>query len=139
LNSSPFPRFLPFKTLVANTLKMGIIPLRTKRGVVSTMALQISVPREAIEVFCTRWRIRELAIFGSALRDDFRPDSDIDVLVDFEPGAHWGFMHLLEMTRELERIFGRPVDLVDKRVLEQDRNYIRRNHILRHRERVYGA
>ena len=103
------------------------------------MALQISVPREAIEAFCKRWRIRELAIFGSALRDDFRPDSDIDVLVDFEPDAHWGFMHLLEMTRELERIFGRPVDLVDKRVLEQDRNYIRRNHILRHRECVYRA
>ena len=103
------------------------------------MALRVSVPREAIEAFCKRWRIRELAIFGSALRDDFRPDSDIDVLVDFEPDAHWGFMHLLEMTHELERLFGRPVDLVDKRVLEQDRNYIRRNHILRHRERVYGA
>jgi uncharacterized protein len=118
---------------------MGIIPLRTKRGGVSTMALRISVPREGIEAFCRRWRIRELAIFGSALRDDFRPNSDIDVLVDFEPDAFWGFTHLLEMTRELEHIFGRTVDLVDRRVLERDRNYIRRNHILRHQERVYGA
>jgi predicted nucleotidyltransferase len=103
------------------------------------MAVRVSVPREAIEAFCKRWRIRELAIFGSALRDDFRPDSDIDVLVDFEPDAFWGFTHLLEMTRELEHIFGRTVDLVDRRVLERDRNYIRRNHILRHQERVYGA
>jgi predicted nucleotidyltransferase len=118
---------------------MGIIPLHTKCRRWRHDGVAISVPREAIEAFCTRWRIRELAIFGSALRDDFRPDSDIDVLVDFEPDAFWGFTHLLEMTRELEHIFGRTVDLVDRRVLERDRNYIRRNHILRHQERVYGA
>ncbi len=102
-------------------------------------SLSIAVPRESLESFCRRWRVRELSIFGSALRDDFRPDSDVDVLVDFEPEVHWDFVHLLEMTRELESLFGRTVDLVEKRVLLQDRNYIRRNHILRNLECLYVA
>ncbi len=70
------------------------------------MALRIELPQEAIADFCRRWCIRELAIFGSALRDDFRPDSDVDVLVTFEPGIRWGFHHQLEMTRELESFSG---------------------------------
>ena len=94
------------------------------------MALRIDLPREAIADFCRRWRIRELAIFGSALREDFRPDSDVDVLVTFELNVRWGFQHWLEMTRELESLFGRKVDLVERRLVEQSKNYIRRQHIL---------
>ncbi|WP_448542502.1 nucleotidyltransferase family protein [Roseiflexus sp.] len=103
------------------------------------MALRIDLPQEAIADFCRRWRIKEFAIFGSALREDFRPDSDVDVLVTFEPDSCWGFHHQLEMTRELESLLGRKVDLVERRLVEQSRNYIRRKHILSHLERIYVA
>ncbi len=104
-----------------------------------TMPLRIDFSREALEAFCRRWRIQELSIFGSALREDFRPGSDVDVLVVFEPGATWSFRDWLQMIRELEAIFGRKVDLVERRLVEQSKNYIRRKHILSHLERVYVA
>lgn len=103
------------------------------------MRLQIEIPREAIAEFCRRWKIKEFSIFGSALREDFRPDSDVDVLVAFEPDVHWRFEHWLEMTRELENLFGRKVDLVERCMVEQSKNYIRRKHILSHLERIYVA
>jgi len=103
------------------------------------MALRIELPHEAIADFCRRWRIRELAIFGSALREDFRPDSDVDVLVTFEQGVYWEFQQQLEMTRELESLFQRKVDLVERRLVEESKNYIRRKHILSNLERIYVA
>lgn len=103
------------------------------------MTLQIALPREAIADFCRRWRIVEFAIFGSVLREDFRPDSDVDILVTFEPGIHWGFHEWLEMTKELENLLGRKVDLVERRLVEQSKNYIRRKHILSHLETIYVA
>jgi predicted nucleotidyltransferase len=63
----------------------------------------------------------------------------LDVLVTFEPEVHWGFHHQLEMIRELESLFGRKVDLVERRLVEQSKNYIRRKHILSHLERIYVA
>lgn len=103
------------------------------------MPSRIPVPREAITQFCQRWRIAELDLFGSVLRDDFRPDSDVDVMVVFESGVRWSFEDLLRMREELERIFGRRVDLVEKRLVEQSPNYIRRRHILNHMENIYVA
>ncbi len=103
------------------------------------MGLRISVPREKIDTFCRKWQVKELDIFGSALREDFRNDSDIDLLVTFHDGVHWGFDEWLEMTRELEGILGRPVDLVERRLVEASKNYIRRKHILSHREPIYVA
>lgn len=103
------------------------------------MPLNISLPREAITAFCRRWHVAELAIFGSALREDFRSDSDVDVLISPEPGVDWSFQEWLEMIRELEALFGRKVDLVERRLIEQSKNYIRRKHILSHLERVYVA
>jgi len=103
------------------------------------VALRIELSREAIADFCRRWRIRELAIFGSALREDFRPDSDVDVLVTFEPEVRWEFQQWLEMIHELEALFGRKVDLVERRMVEQSKNYIRRKHILSHLEPIYVA
>ncbi len=103
------------------------------------MPLRLDVPVEEIADFCRRWRIVEFAIFGSALREDFRPDSDVDVLVTFEPSAQWSFQNWLDMTSELEAIIGRKVDLVERRLVEQSRNHIRRRHILSHLERVYVA
>lgn len=103
------------------------------------MIEQIVVPQEAIATFCRKWRIAELALFGSALREDFRPDSDLDVMIAFEPGAHWGFGHLSEMTIELEKIFERKVDLVERRLIEGSENYLRRKHILSHLKSIYVA
>ncbi|MDZ7271656.1 MAG: nucleotidyltransferase domain-containing protein [candidate division KSB1 bacterium] len=103
------------------------------------MPIKFDIPREALADFCRRWRIVELDLFGSALREDFRPDSDVDVLVTFEPDVRWGFSQWLEMARELEALFGRKVDLVERRLIEQSKNYIRRKHILTHLEKVYVA
>jgi predicted nucleotidyltransferase len=99
----------------------------------------LEVSRDKIAEFCCRWKITEFALFGSVLRDDFRPDSDIDVLVSFAPGISWRFYDLISMREELESMFGRPVDLVEKRLVESSKNYIRRKHILNHMETIYVA
>lgn len=101
--------------------------------------IQIDVPKERIAAFCQKWKIAELALFGSVLREDFRPDSDVDVLVTFSPDSDWGVEHLLDMKEELEALFGRAVDLVEKRLVEESRNYIRRKHILSRVETLYAA
>ncbi len=101
--------------------------------------IQIDVSKERIASFCQKWKIAELALFGSVLREDFRPDSDVDVLVMFNPDSDWGVEHLLDMKEELESLFGRAVDLVEKRLVEESRNYIRRKHILSHLETLYSA
>jgi uncharacterized protein len=87
--------------------------------------------KETLAAFCRRHGIRELALFGSVLREDFRPDSDVDVLVDFEPEAHHGLFDLASMQAELEQILRRKVDLIEKPAIERSRNYIRRKAILR--------
>lgn len=99
----------------------------------------IEIPRDKIAGFCRKWRIREFALFGSVLRDDFRPDSDIDVLVAFDEDAGHTLFDLVDMTDELKEIFGRDVDLLTKRGVEESRNYIRRKEILSTLEVVYGA
>ncbi len=104
-----------------------------------TMAAKLSISKEDIASFCRRNRIKELALFGSVLRDDFGPDSDVDVLVDFESGYDRDYEQLQRMREELERLFGRPVDLVERRLIEKSENYIRRKHILAHLETVYVA
>ena len=72
---------------------------------------RIDIPKEEIAEFCRRNHIRRLALFGSVLRDDFRPDSDVDVLVEFEPGTKVGFIRLAGMQIELSELLGRNVDL----------------------------
>jgi uncharacterized protein len=104
-----------------------------------TVEEKLRVSKETIEKFCKKWKITEFALFGSVLREDFRPDSDVDVLVTFSPDSDWGVEHLLDMKEELEALFGRAVDLVEKRLVEESRNYIRRKHILSHMEAVYAA
>jgi uncharacterized protein len=92
--------------------------------------IQIELPMQAIEEFCKRWAIREFALFGSVLRDDFRPDSDIDVLVSFDPSAEWGLFALGGMQQELAQLFGRPVDVIVRKAVEQGRVGDRRREIL---------
>jgi uncharacterized protein len=99
----------------------------------------IEIPEAKIADFCRRNRIRELAVFGSVLREDFRPDSDVDVLVDFEPETHHGLFALARIRLELEQILGREVDLIERSAIEQSRNYIRRKAILSSAETVYAS
>ena len=96
----------------------------------------IDIPVRQIEVFCRKWKIKELSLFGSVLRPDFRADSDVDVLVEFERGHDWGLYEIVDMEDELAVLFGRNVDLVMKGGL---RNPIRRREILRTRQVVYAA
>jgi predicted nucleotidyltransferase len=78
----------------------------------------INISKDQMAAFCRRYRVRRLAIFGSVLREDFRPDSDVDVLVEFEPDAQVGFLALSRMQRELSTLIGRPVDLVPREGLK---------------------
>jgi hypothetical protein len=96
-------------------------------------------PSQEIADFCRRWRIIELALFGSVLRDDFQPDSDVDVLVAFAPGASWSLLDHVQMEQELSAILGRGVDLVSKRAVERSTNWIRRQAILGSAEVMYAA
>jgi len=76
--------------------------------------MKITVPQDGIADFCRRNQIRRLEVFGSVLREDFGPNSDVDVLVEFEPGAQVGFIALSRMRRELGELLQRPVDLVPR-------------------------
>lgn len=93
-------------------------------------SVKIKIPKAKIAEFCRRWNVSEFAIFGSALRGDFRSDSDIDVLVSFAPQAHVTLFDMVEMQDELKAIFGREVDLISRRGVENSRNYLRRKAIL---------
>jgi predicted nucleotidyltransferase len=99
----------------------------------------IHIPYNEIEKFCQKWQVRELSLFGSVLRDDFGPESDIDVLVRFAPEAKHGLFALVRMQEDLKEIFGRNVDLLSRRGVEASRNYIRRKAILDSAETIYAA
>jgi predicted nucleotidyltransferase len=101
--------------------------------------VQVEIPQVKVSEFCQNWKIAELALFGSVLRDDFRPDSDVDVLVTFASDTHWSLLDLVKMEEELRAILGRKVDLVERSAIEHSQNYIRRRHILGSAEPVYVA
>lgn len=75
------------------------------------MSARIQIDRNRVADFCRRHQVRRLALFGSVLRDDFRPDSDVDVLVEFEPDSRAGLFELARMEAELAELVGRKVDL----------------------------
>jgi predicted nucleotidyltransferase len=91
---------------------------------------RIDVPKEAIKAFCRKWQVTEFAFFGSVVRDDFGPDSDVDVLVSFHPSARHTLFDLVHMEDELREIFGRDVDLVTRPAVERNPNEWRRDAIL---------
>lgn len=97
---------------------------------------RIALPMDRIRSFCAKWKVREFALFGSVLRDDFGPGSDVDVLVSFEPGSPWSLWDLFDMQDELAGMFGRRVDLVEKEAL---RNAFRRREILDTRRVLHAA
>lgn len=101
--------------------------------------LKIKIPEREIFDFCQRWQIVEFAVFGSALRADFGPDSDLDVLVTFEPDANWSLLDHVRMEEELASLLKRDIDLFTRRAVEQSHNWLRRREILDTAEVIYGA
>jgi len=108
---------------------------------VKTLSSQprIAIPTKKLAGFCLRWKVTELALFGSVLRDDFRPDSDVDRLVSFAPDARWSLFDLVEIQNKLKQIFGREVDPVERMAIEKSENYIRRRNILSATKVIYAC
>lgn len=98
--------------------------------------IRIEIPSEKIAEFCRKHRIRKLAFFGSVLRKDFRPDSDVDLLVDFGPDAKPSLFDLVDIQDELSALLGRKVDLIEESSL---RNPFRRYEILHTQEVIYAS
>jgi predicted nucleotidyltransferase len=101
--------------------------------------LKIALPTDEIAAFCRRWRITELSVFGSVLRDDFRPESDVGFLVTFALEARTTLLDLVEMEEELAALLGRDVDIVSRRGVERSKNWIRRQAILGSADPIYVA
>lgn len=99
----------------------------------------IHIAYSKVEAFCKKWKIIEFSLFGSSLREDFGPESDIDILVSFAPDTRYSLFDIINMEDELKGIFGREVDLVERKAVEQSENYIRRKHILESLEVIYVA
>jgi uncharacterized protein len=99
----------------------------------------IDLPMEKIAEFCHKWQVAEFALFGSVLRDDFRPDSDIDVMVEFHPEAHPTFSTLDQMEADLKTIFNRDIDLITRQGIANSRNYLRRHEILSSAQVIYAT
>ena len=97
----------------------------------------IDLPNEALAEYCRRWRIIKLEVFGSVLRDDFGPDSDIDFLVTFDPAIRLSLFDLVDAQDELAALIGRPVDLVEREPIERSRNWMRRRMILGSTKTIY--
>jgi predicted nucleotidyltransferase len=100
------------------------------------MSTKVHIPKERLSAFCRRNRIRRLALFGSVLRADFAPGSDVDVLVEFEPNADHSLFDLVHMQEELASMLGRKVDLIERTGL---RNPFRRSEILRTQQVIFDA
>jgi predicted nucleotidyltransferase len=105
----------------------------------NAMRTEIPIPTERLDEFCRRWKIAELRVFGSALREDFGPDSDLDLLVRFAPEADWSLMDHVAMEEELSGIVARKVDLVSERAIERSSNWIRRKAILESAEPYFAS
>ena len=100
---------------------------------------RIDIPKDQLADFCQCWQISELALFGSALRDDFGPDSDVDILVTFIPGTKWSLLDHVRMEQELAGLLHCEVDVLTKRAVERSPNWILRQEILNTAEVIYGT
>jgi predicted nucleotidyltransferase len=101
------------------------------------LKLPIELNTEALEDYCRRWKINKLEVFGSVLRDDFGPESDVDFLVTFDKSARLSLFDLVDAKDELAAIVGRQVDLVEREPIEQSRNWMRRKLILGSARTIY--
>jgi predicted nucleotidyltransferase len=100
---------------------------------------RLSVDATALDDFCRRWQVAELAAFGSILGDRFGADSDVDLLVSFRPEARWTLWDFLRLREELADLLGREVDVIERVVVEHSRNYLRRKAILESAQVIYAA
>ena len=100
---------------------------------------RIDIPKDQLADFCQRWQISELGLFGSALRDDFDSDSDVDILVTFMPGAKWSLLDHVRMEQELADLLHCEVDVLTKRAVERSANWILRQEILSTAKVTYGT
>ena len=103
------------------------------------MSPRISIDPRRIADFCERWKISRLELFGSVLREDFRPDSDVDVLVTYRADASWSLMDTVDIEDELSQLLGRRVDLISRRAIEASSNWIRRRAILDSAQAIHAA
>jgi predicted nucleotidyltransferase len=101
------------------------------------MGIKIPINRDKLAEFCRKWKIKELSFFGSVLREDFGPESDVDVLVSYEDDAEWNLWDHMQMQEELSALFGRKVDLMTRRSIERSPNWIRKKAILESAEIIY--
>ena len=97
------------------------------------------IPQDRPPDFCKRWKIIELAVFGSVLRDDFGPDSDVDILVTFEPDAPWSLFDIVRVKHEFEEMVGRKVDIIERPALEKHHNPYLKREILSSAVRIFAA
>jgi predicted nucleotidyltransferase len=100
---------------------------------------RLGISDEALAEFCRKWKIERLELFGSALRDDFGDESDIDLLVTFQSDAAWRFVDELAMEKEIEGLIGRHVDMPQRQTVEKMENWIRRKNILSSARVIYSA
>jgi predicted nucleotidyltransferase len=100
---------------------------------------RLHVTEEQIAAFCRKWQIVRFELFGSVLREDFDDQSDVDVLSTFQEGSRHGLAELLSMEEELAALFGRHVDLLERRLIETSRNWVRRRNILQSARLLYAA
>ena len=99
--------------------------------------LRLQVDRDRIAAFCRCWGISELALFGSAARNELRPDSDVDVLVTFASGVRRSLSDMIDIEAELAGIFGRKVDVLTRPSVERSRNYIFRREVFQDLQPLY--
>ena len=99
----------------------------------------IDIQPDRLTAYCRRWQILELALFGSVVREDFGPESDVDVLVRFDPNARHTLFDLSRMEEELTRLLGRQADIVERDAVERSPNYLRRRAVLQSAETIYAA
>ena len=100
--------------------------------------ISLTLSENEIAALCRRWRIRELALFGSVLREDFGPASDLDILVTFAGDARWGLLDHVQMQGEFERVLLRDVDLITRRAVEQSQNWLRKQETLDNNQILYS-
>lgn len=100
---------------------------------------KIEIPMGEIKAFCKKWKVKEFALFGSVLREDFDfKKSDLDILLEYSNDAKWTLFHVVRMRDELKEIFGREVDLVSKKAIERSPNPFRKKEILETAKVIYA-
>ena len=101
--------------------------------------MNTNIQQEKLKEICRNYSIKELAIFGSAMRSDFNSESDIDLLIEFEPDTRISLFDIVDLKKEFEEVFGRAVDIVSKNAIKRSRNHLRKKNILENYKVVYAS